>query len=1087
MNEPQPDLPESRFIELMSELFQLREAEELDFGIYRVIKRHNRQVREFLGEIAEEHGQAVLRGGELADILETAFQQLDGEARDEKKAQLQHMSQELGIKTGFDATARDGYLTDLENIPAMRQKVLDYRALREELTTTYSASADRAEVLNRLYEFFARHYQDGDFIVQRRYGRNSSHYIKSSGEDTEFHWATEEMYYIKSGDVFTDYPVRLTNGERLIFSVNAESLQQTRAELKPTDKAGYKLHTVTQDSPLPLAGEGPGVRASFRISLDYLKGSQTKARLDEIATQAAAITKAPPEEIARHLRRYIARNQSDFFIHKRLRETLDDDLDIFIKTDVLNADQLLADDSGKLPDRTLRVARVIRGIGRRINAFLGVLEDFQKRLWEKKKLVLATRYVITLDRLDKLAGREFVEAQLAEILANTAQVAEWKALGLGDFAGLESVRRDEGGYLPLPIDTQHFSEDFQWELLAAVTKNNPLDESLDGVAIHSDNWQALNTMQDKYWEQVKCIYIDPPYNTGGDGFPYKDAYPHASWLAMIQDRLQVATPFLNRISALFASIDHVERNALFEALAQTLGRRNRVEEIIWGQNTTKNQSPTFSTNHEYIEVFARDLAAASNDQRMFREPKPGAVEILDLVDQLNQNYPSIVEIEREIKALFDRHRVEFRNELDESGIEYDKTLDSWKGLYNYHNAEYRDEAGCFVSEADARMKQAKIWVWREDNPSMPQVKADSQKEEFRDSKHASFRFYKPIHPITGLPCPPPKRGWVWPYLPQAGQSFSFSFFEKDHRIVYGDSEKKIPQLKKFLHEVDTQVSKSLVLDYTDGEKELTHLTGKTRSFPSPKPTTLIERFILQTTDVDDWIMDFFAGSGTTFHAAISARHDDRQRRRVLLIEHGSHFDSVLLTRLKRVSAAWVWKNGKPLAINGPGLFMRVQRLEQYEDTLENLATAAGENQNLFSGPEALAYALDIEAQHLLLAADHFTAPFGLTLKRITGADITASPVDLVESLIYLLGLRVNQLFRLQGSVIITGILNRTGETAAIFWRDNILHDAGWLQTKTADYPADRYYTNDPARLSFPGIEKFSAIETVFVEGMNGNG
>ncbi|KAB2927248.1 MAG: site-specific DNA-methyltransferase [Candidatus Contendobacter sp.] len=61
---------------------------------------------------------------------------------------------------------------------------------------------------------------------------------------------------------------------------------------------------------------------------------------------------------------------------------------------------------------------------------------------------------------------------------------------------------------------------------------------------------------------------------------------------------------------------------------------------------------------------------------------------------------------------------------------------------------------------------------------------------------------------------------------------------------------------------------------------MTHLTGKSNSFPNPKPTTLIERFILQTTDADEWMMNFFAGSGATFHAAISARHDDRQRRRV---------------------------------------------------------------------------------------------------------------------------------------------------------------------------------------------------------------
>lgn len=133
-----------------------------------------------------------------------------------------------------------------------------------------------------------------------------------------------------------------------------------------------------------------------------LKGAQTKARIDDIITQAAAATNATTEEVAYILRCYMARNQSDSLIHKRLKEALDDDLDIFVKTEVLNADQLLAEDAGNIPDRAIRVARVIRQIGRRINTFLGVLEDFQKRLWEKKKLVLSTRYVITLDWLDKL-------------------------------------------------------------------------------------------------------------------------------------------------------------------------------------------------------------------------------------------------------------------------------------------------------------------------------------------------------------------------------------------------------------------------------------------------------------------------------------------------------------------------------------------------------------------------------------------------------------------------------------------------------------------------------------------------------------
>jgi adenine-specific DNA-methyltransferase len=635
LTEALTDLPETRFIGLMSELFQLREAEELDFGIYRVIKRHNRQVRAFLGEIVEENGQPVLRGGELAGILEQAFQQIDSETRNERKAQLQCMADGLGIKTHWPVEEREQYLIGVEKIPAMRQQVVDYRNLREELESTYSATADRSETLNRLYEFFSRHYQDGDFIVQRRYGRNGARYIKSSGEDTEFHWATEGMYYIKSGDVFTDYPVRLSNGRHLVFCVDAETLHQTRAELKPTDKASYKLRAIQ---------ETDGV---IRVTLEYLKGAQKiRAQFDEIASQAAALSKIQPDEIARHLRRYIARNQSDFFIHKRLQEALDDDLDIFLKTDVLSADQLLADDAGHIPARALRVARAIRRIGRRINAFLGVLEDYRKRLWEKKKLVLSTRYVITLDRLDKLAGRAFVEANLAAILANAAQVAEWQALGLGELATVEAIRREDGGFLPLPVDTLHFGEDFKWALLAAVTKDHPLDESLDGVAIHSDNWQALNTMQEKYGERVKCVYIDPPYNTGGDGFPYKDAFKHASWMAMIGDRLYKAARLIQPNGAIFTSIDANERKSLEIALDYAFSRQNRVEEIIWIQNSTKSQSPTYSNNHEYVEVYCRDLDTVKRDEKMFREPKPGYAEIMELIESLNPQYPSVVEIKK---------------------------------------------------------------------------------------------------------------------------------------------------------------------------------------------------------------------------------------------------------------------------------------------------------------------------------------------------------------------------------------------------------------------------------------------------------
>ncbi len=215
--------------------------------------------------------------------------------------------------------------------------------------------------------------------------------------------------------------------------------------------------------------------------------------------------------------------------------------------------------------------------------------------------------------------------------------------------------------------------------------------------------------------------------------------------------------------------------------------------------------------------------------------------------------------------------------------------------------------------------------------------AGKQSETTRDPIDPNFRFYKPTHPKTDRECKHPKRGWSWPLKQDKSQPErgSFETLDKDHRIVWGLNEKKTPQLKKFLHEVDTQVSKSVVMDYTDGEKQLTELIGTTNSFPNPKPTTLISRFILQTADEGEWVMDFTGGSGTTAHAVAEAFHTDRVRRKFFLVEAADYFDTTLVPRVKRVFAATSWKKGKPVALNGPGLFCKVSTLEQYEEAISS--------------------------------------------------------------------------------------------------------------------------------------------------------
>ncbi|MDG4554311.1 MAG: site-specific DNA-methyltransferase [Candidatus Competibacter sp.] len=1011
MSQPQA---ETRFIELMAELFQTDEAEALDFGWYRVIRRHNREVRAFLGEIVAEHGWKALKGGRLSVLLAEAFREAEAETAAEDRHRLAALEKQLGLKPGANAVERDQRLAALEMVPATMELVNEYRAILERKTAASTAALDRSEVFNRLYQFFSRHYQDGDFIVARRYGREGSRYLRSTGEDTEFHWATEGMYYIKSGDVFTDFPVRLAQGQRLLFTVEPETLAATRAALKPNDKAHYELASVCSSGEIPpsppFAKGGteqpqPGVRKETRVCLKYLKGARSERHKDEIVNAVQRECGGDGTEIRRWLNQFIARNQNDFFIHQRLGPVLREDLDIFIKTEMLDADQLLA--GGDLPQRVLRVARIVREVGQQIIAFLAALADFQKTLWEKKKLVFSTRYVITLDRIDRLAGRQWLEARLEPIVRR--QREEWRTLGLGDFADAAACRMEKSGdliteathrYLPLPVDTGHFDEEFKWALLEAVTRERPLDEALDGLALHSDNWQALHLLRAKYRERVKCIYIDPPYNTGGDGFPYKDAYQHASWLAMIDERLSIAKSLMDQQAALFVSLDDHEQPA-FRLLADRLyGSANFIATVIWQKiYSPKNSAKHFSEDHDYLLVYAR------NAERWLPELLPRTAE-------MEARYGS--------------------PDNDPRG--------PWK-----------------PGDLSAR------------NP------------------YSQGRY--PITCPSGRLIPGPPPGTYWRV-----SKTKFEELDRDGRIWWGENRDNIPAIKRFLSEVKQGRVPQTIWLYQevghtqDAKKELlayTPLAENESVFQTPKPTALIRRVLSLSTEAisaDEWVLDFFAGSGTTGHAVIAQNHADDGQRKFLLVECNAYFDTLLLPRLKRAAWSPEWKeNGKT---DGPGLFLRVQTLEQYDDTLANLAIEPETGQSAdfdFDGPAfSLRYRLHRESQALYCAVEWFASPFGYTLKRVAGGgEAPSQPVDLVESLIYLLGLDVTRLYREPPGAVILGH-DRREQTVAVFFRDCAHPEAvAWLQAQLAAHSADRIFTNDPAALTFEGCERFESIEAVF--------
>ncbi|MGR3632573.1 MAG: DNA methyltransferase [Limimaricola soesokkakensis] len=1070
---------EVRFVELMAELFQLDEAERLDFGFYRVIRHHNQEVRAFLGQVVEKNGSKALEGGKLSEILAAAFRKADDEESAGDRLRLKEIEGEFGIKPGMNDQERRDLLDQAERFPGFKSKVDEYRSLQEQLRSSENVGSDRREVLNRLYQFFSRHYQDGDFIVERRYGRDGSRYIRSTGEDTEFHWATEDMYYIKSGDTFTDFTVRLSNGERIVFSVEPEELQSTRASLKPTDKAHYEIDVVTK------ADDGQHI-----VLLKYLKGAQSNKQKDDIVRAIQEHINADEAELKRWLNHFVARNQSDFFIHKRLGAALREDLDIFLKTEVLNADQLLVDTN--LPRRLIKVSRIVRDIGRQIIDFLAVLEEFQKSLWEKKKLVFNTRYVISLDRIAKLAGEDWLVAHLPEIIA--AQRAEWKELGLGDFSAVDDCRETIKGdlaqatrkrWFPLPVDTKHFDPAFRWDLVAAITELNQLEAVIDGVALRSDNWQALNSIKPKFAESVKCVYIDPPYNTATSSIPYKNGYKKASWAALMRDRTEAIRDLMNRESAIFVSIDSEERTNLEHVLSEVFGSQNRVEELIWTQNTANSQLSLYSTNHEFVHVFAKARPVTESIPQMYREPKPGCAEILDLVERLGHDYPEINEVEKAIAALFEQHQIEYREQLEERGLEWNKETkkqDPWKGIMPYKYAEYRDKEGKYVPEEDAREREAVLWVWSEIPTAAP---ASKQAETTKDPKHVNFRYYKPLHPVTKKACGHPNSGWKFPEFPdpESPGRRSFQSLSEDHRIAWGPNEKKVPRTKGFLHEVETNIGTSVFYDYNDGEAQLTDLFGTAGAFLSPKNSRFVRRFINQAAEKDSTILDCFGGSGSSAHAVIEANRLDFGHRKFITVEVNRYFETLVVPRIKKVGTAAQWKSGSAKDLRGPGVFVRVQELEQYDDTLESLNIDQRTVQDAMAFENlafSIQYRLDREARKLFQSVDHFRSPFGYSIKCAHGGgEAVDREVDLVESLIYLLGLDVARLYREDHGAVITGTDRRNRCVTVLFRECDREGNEAWCKAKMVEHPANRFLTNAMPELAFEGCERFEAIEAIF--------
>lgn len=602
-----------KFQELVSklrEIFQI-DKPDLDFGIYRILNARADEINDYLQNRLYAKVQQALSQGSAAQA-----QQLQSEL-----AKAEEGAKALGVSP--------------DSVP----KVLE---IREKLKN-YSVGSSEHEnaVFSHLLTFFSRYYDKGDFISQRRY-KGDTYAIPYAGEEVVLHWANKDQYYTKSGENFSNYSFKLPdeNGEpgrtvhfRLVAADTAKdnrkdndtnrcfALINERVVTHIDDEGDeYEEHLYPVEEIQNAQGEQELI---IRFEYAAQPKSVKQAKLVEdavaillkdsaissrwLALSNRAPTEAKPQRtlLEKYLTDYTEKNNADYFIHKDLGGFLNRELDFYIKNEVMHLDDVQEATAFADIEKSLRMIQCLRAIARELISFLAQLEDFQKKLWLKKKFVTETNYCITLDRVP--------ETLYPQIIANEQQHDEWVKL----FAIDEIKANDKTPAYSQPfteaflkanqnlvLDTQFFDNDFKAKLIGSI---EGFDNQCDGLLVHSENFQALQLLQERYREQVKCIYIDPPYNKGYDGFIYKDKYQNSSWLSMAYDRISMKNIFLKKSGVISISIDDDQDAQLVNLLDHICGHENRLGHLVWDRNHSA-QAGYYKIYHEYICNYAASKA-----------------------------------------------------------------------------------------------------------------------------------------------------------------------------------------------------------------------------------------------------------------------------------------------------------------------------------------------------------------------------------------------------------------------------------------------------------------------------------------------
>ena len=919
---------------VLKEIFEMDKA-DLDFGIYRIMNQKREQVMQFIDTTLPEDIKTILSQTQSNDTVSL-------------QAELDQMGKAL------DAAGVD------------RNSAPKYLALQQQIAGAVDTNALEQEVFSHLASFFKRYYKDGDFISLRRY-KKDVYAIPYEGEEVKLHWANHDQYYIKTSEYLKNYAFKLSDGKKVNFVLREASTEQNNNK---TQGDAERRFAIYEEIPLEI------VDGELNINFTY-ETHPKSTKQDDLAKQALetiqvnipggfvlAFDKAATEKnknrtvLEKHINNFISRNSFDYFIHKDLGRFLNRELDFYIKNEVLFIDDINTENPIYFTAQLSKI-KALKTVAQKIIAFLAQIEDFQKKLWLKKKFVISTNYCITLDRIP--------ESYYPEIIANQAQLEEWKTLFDVKITDVSQLVFEQF----LVLDTKHFSQEFKDKLLAEF---DDLDEETDGLLINSENFQALNLLESKYQNQVNCVYTDPPYNTGSDGFAYKDGFMHSSWISLMYDRTLIASKLLNENSGCFLS--NIDKRELYnyKPLLDSIFRQENFVNAIVNVNNPKGRSDQkhLPTAHDNILFYAQDGFISYG-----WSPTNKVLKRYNKLDENGEKY-------REI-------------DLRKTG-DNDRRIDRENLFYYFYYNEKTEEL------IPSREKQTLV-DFREIIPMKDENTEGNWRWELNTSEQNIKKLIARYMPV--------KKQWsvfekdyyvegdrvsptsIWDEKPFNSERGTESF------VSLGFAKDDFPRPKpigllSYIFEHTTS-SKSLILDYFLGSGttvcgilDLNLNTGSKRKYIGLEMGSYFNKITIPRIKKTVYSLNWQTGKPQD-KAGIS------QLFKYQVLE--GYEDTLNNLSLPTSSA--------------PGLLQFNQ--EAQEEFL-------------------MSYMLDVETEGHLFKLEAFKNPFEYQLNVTENNELVPTTVDLVETFNYLIGLYVQRIQRVKDIKLVEG-KTRTGEKTLVIWRN----------------------------------------------------